>query len=277
MFRISISEFSTNRWSFFQDVLQASKREFDGIGVWRKKTDEVGLDEASDFLHEMQMPVSSVSWAGGFTGGEGQSYVAAIDDALEAIDFARMVHADCLIVHPGSLNNHTDSHAMRLIRGALETLVPVASDHGVRIALEPRFGQTSMNWTFIKKFSQTIDLLNEFAPEHVGLVLDLYHLGSHSEVFGQLETLRERIALVQLGDRRKDVWNEDNRIVPGQGVLPLGKWLNRLAQVGYEGFLELELYGHDVESMPYGQLLDDAKASTEALAARARSRVLEQS
>ena len=38
----------------------------------------------------MQMGVSSVSWAGGFTGGDGQSYVSAIDDAQEAIEFARL-------------------------------------------------------------------------------------------------------------------------------------------------------------------------------------------
>lgn len=275
MFRISISEFSTNRWSFFQDVLQASKRAYDGIGIWRKKVDDIGIDEAIDFLHEMQMSVSSVSWAGGFTGSDGRSHVAAVEDAIEAMEFARQVNADCLIVHPGSLNNHTDRHAMRLIKSALDTLAPIASDFGIRLALEPRFGASALNWTFLRRFEQTLELLHEYAPEEVGLVLDLYHVGNDNEVFSRLNSLRDRIALVQVADRRECIWNEDNRSVPGNGNVPIAKWLRRLADVGYDGFLELELYGYDIESIPYGDLLDQAKQGMSALAVEPRSQVLE--
>lgn len=256
MFQISISEFSTYRWSFFQDILQATKRGFDGVGVWRKKAEEADVDEAIDFLHEMEMPVSSVSWAGGFTGGDGRSHVAAIDDAKDAIDFARQVQANCLIVHPGSLNNHTNRHATRLVATALDELVPFAVDNGVRLALEPRFGASAASWTFFRHFQQTLDLIRDYDPNHVGLVLDLYHVGQRNEIYNQLGGLRDRIALVQVADRQREPWAEDNRLCPGRGELPLGSWLNRLAEIGYRGFLELEIHGFEVEATPYNRLVE---------------------
>lgn len=261
MFPISVSQFTTYRWSFFQDVIQAAKRGYDGIGVWRKKAEDADWDEAISFIHEMEMAVSSVSWAGGFTGSDGRSHAAAIEDGLEAIDFARQLQAGCLIVHPGALNHHTDRHARRLLRNALAELVPAAADQGVRLAFEPRFGLASRPWTFLNCWDELLEIVSEHPIADLGLVLDLFHVGGRPALLESLPEFVNRVALVQLADLTRKASGEMHRAVPRAGELDLKEWLSSLARSGYRGFLELELHGFEVETIPYPELLDQAQTA----------------
>ncbi len=261
MRRISISELSTLRWSFYQDAVRYASLGFHSIGVWRQKVDEYGHAAAIDLLYEMKMGVSSVHWAGAFTGSDGKSYNEAIDDAEEAIQLAALLDADCLIVHSGSRNGHTNSHAKRLFFSALRTLVPIASDFGVRLAVEPMFnGCAGSKWTIIEKLDDMFSLVEEFPGDQVGLVLDLYHVGLESGVLTKLDELVDHIALVQLADREQGV----SRIQPhqeirrplGMGDIPLKDWLGRLQQAGYSGSFEVELHGVGMEKIDYFHMLD---------------------
>ena len=102
MHQLSVSEFSTYRWTFFQDVIKYSANGCSSIGVWRTKVEDYGLVEAVDLIHEMKLQVSSVNWAGGFTGSDGRSFIEAIDDAVDAIRLTSSLQANCLVIHPGA-------------------------------------------------------------------------------------------------------------------------------------------------------------------------------
>ena len=83
--RIAVSEFSTYKWCFEQDVLRLASLGFEGIGVWRQKLSDYGHEKGSELLIERSMNVSSLQWAGGFTGNNGFSFEEAIEDARAAI------------------------------------------------------------------------------------------------------------------------------------------------------------------------------------------------
>ena len=119
--RVSICQFSTYRWSFYEDVIRYSTLGFESMGLWRQKIDDFGRSAAIDLLYENKMSVSSVHWAGGFT-GDGRTFSDSIEDAIESIHLASQVDADCLIIHPGSRNGHTTSNATRLMKSALSQL-----------------------------------------------------------------------------------------------------------------------------------------------------------
>ena len=229
--RISICQFSTFKWTLFEDLARYQTHGFDSIGVWRRKVEDEGCDAAIDAIYENKMSVSSVQWAGGFT-GDGSSFAEAIEDAIESIEFASRVGADCLIVHPGSRNGHTTSHAMRLLTMALDRLLPVASDYGVQLALEPTLGPTSNPWTFFESFEQTLEVLQKYPAQFLGLALDLYYVGFDSEVYESLAEFGNRISLVQLADRQRESAvaesNRKGRLALGEGDLPIKKWLQAL-------------------------------------------------
>lgn len=262
MRRIAISELSTLRWSFYQDAVRYASLGFESIGVWRQKIDDFEHAAAIDLLFELKMDVSSVHWAGAFTGCDGKSYTEAIEDAEEAIRLARLLDAKCLIVHPGSRNGHTNSHAKRLFYSALRTLAPIANDFGVKLAIEPMFSPCANNWTIIQSLDATLHLIEEFSSEHIGLVLDLYHVGLQTKLLDNLEKLIDYVALVQLADRAsphcENHASQELRCPLGTGSVPLQRWLSRLQQLGYSEGFEIELHGSGMKNMDYFGMLDAA-------------------
>ncbi len=253
MHRLSVNQFCSLRWSFFQDVVRYSNLGFQSIGLWRSKVSDVGSEEAADFLYEMQMSVSSLSWAGGFTGSEGQSFKLSVEDGLEAIYQAHEVGSDFLVVHPGGRNGHTDSHALRLFRSALHELIPAAQDLGVRLLIEP-VEELRSPWNFIANFETYQELLSDFAPRDVGLVIDLFHIGRSQSFYRNFGVYRDRVQLVQLADGKfKD--GRFKRCNLGDGVVAIEQWLELLAENGFEGKFEIELHGTEFEGLDYTQTI----------------------
>ena len=268
MRQISVSQFSTCHWTFEEDLLRYQALGFDSIGIWRQKIDDFGHRDAIDMLYDSKLNVSSLSWAGGFTGSDGRSHVEAIDDAYEAISLASKLNAGSLLVHPGARNKHTNSHAFRLLESALTRLVPVAEDYGVKLTIELIPGFVESPWTFIHSFAQIDRLLDTFPSEQLGLVLDLYHAGLNQPAFDRLDRLANRIDLVQLSDRNdasctdssqsKDSRCGEVRLLPGHGDVDISAWLTKLDALNYHGPIELEVHGAGVETVDYFDRLDDS-------------------
>ncbi len=255
--RLSVSQFSSFRWSFFQDVIKYSKLGFQSIGLWRQKVDEFGFDEAADLLFEMRMNVSSISWAGGFTGSEGNSYKLAVEDAIDAIHQAHLVGAKNLIVHPGGRNGHTETHALRLVKSGLREILPLAQDFGVQLLVEPNI-KARNPWSFINSCDTYLHLLDNFGDSELGLVLDLFHIGNDQDFLKKLPLYANRIELVQIADATYRN-HERVRCPLGQGNIPINHWLNLLSDCDYCGDFEIELHGFEFENAVYENLLEQSQ------------------
>jgi len=264
--RLSVSEFTTHRWNFCQDVVRYASEGINQIGIWRTKMDDFDRDEAVDLLFEMKMKVSSVHWAGGFTGADGRKFVDAVDDGIGAVQLAAQVGADCVIVHPGGQNGHTDRHARRIFRSAIDNLAQAAADFGTRIALEPMPIQSGSAWSFYRRFSEYLDIVSAFDPEHVGLAIDLFHVGHLAEAYDRIPEYVDRLALVQLADRDIDKphvskskgFVVENRLVPGEGGLQIDRWIDKLNRHGYRGAYELEVHGKGFSRSNYRNTIDES-------------------
>ena len=271
--RIAINEFSTARWSFFQDVLQYSSLGINQIGLWRAKVEDFGEEAAIHLLYEMKMSASSVHWIGGFTGSDGKSFNDSIDDGLDAILLASRTNAECVILHPGSRNGHTKRHSNRLVETAIQKLGPVAEDFGVRLAIEP-MPTTNGPWSF-QSFDEVLDLVDKFPAHQLGITLDLYHVGLDESVLKRLPEFADRICLVQLADRDRNSALKsidssvsgyrtavtkpdlrDRRKQLGEGMIDIDRWLTSLSRCGYQGAFEAELHGTHFDNSDYLKTLD---------------------
>src|SRR5215475_293478 len=137
MFRLSMNEMTTYRWSFDEDVRHYCAAGIPAIGVWRRKLSDFGELRGIELLQSSGLSVSNLSWAGGFTGSEGHTFRESIDDAIEAIRLAGAMHAKCLVIYSGARAGHTHNHARRLLTTALKELSPIAYERQVLLALEP--------------------------------------------------------------------------------------------------------------------------------------------
>ncbi len=256
--KLSISQLTTLRWSIEEDVVAYRKHGFSAIGLWRPKLDELSIEETSVLLSSHGMKVSSLSWAGGFTGSDGRAHDEAVEDAIEAVRMASALNAETLIVLAGGHNNHIRGHAIRLLKYALEAIHEAASETAVAVAIEPIHPGCGDEWSFLGDLKLTMEVLDSVPRADIGLVLDAYHLAINANDAADLrwlESISSDIRLVQLGDARHTPLGEQNRCLLGDGRLPLEELIALLEQSGYDGYYEVELLGEDVEPMPYDEVL----------------------
>ncbi len=262
--RLAISEFSMVRWSLEEEIQELSRRGIREIGIWRTKLSDMDADGAADLLYSYDMRVSSLSWAGGFTGSCGMGWDDAVADGAAAIRTAARIGAECLIVHPGHPNGHTKNYMRRLFGDAINRMLPVAIDFGVTLGVEIMNRYGSPGWTVFDSFNESIDFVCNSANPNLGLVLDLFHVGGEPRVFSQLERICPRLALVQLTDRI-DHAGASHRCRLGEGVIPVENWFNALEDRGYPGSWEVETFGQQIGPSRYRKLLDDSITEFERL------------
>ncbi len=102
MNQIAVNELTTYRWSFEDDVRHYAANGITAIGVWREKLSDFGEDQGCQLLIEHGLGVSSLMWAGGFTGSDGRTFRESVVDALDATMLAAQLEASCLIVYSGA-------------------------------------------------------------------------------------------------------------------------------------------------------------------------------
>ena len=245
--RFSISEVTTFRWSFDEDVYQYRQAGVSAIGVWRQKLTDFGEDKGRELLADSDMSVSSLLWAGGFTGSDGRNQRESLQDAREAIELAAFLEASCLIVYSGARGGHTLNHANRLFRQAIDELLPVAEELSVTLAVKPMHPGCASGWTFLTDLERTAQWLRSYQHDRLKLVLDLYQWGFDPGFNDQLGSLVPELALVQLGDGRLPPDKEQSRCPLGAGEIPLAEHLEQLMALG--------LMGEEIESLDYEPLL----------------------
>jgi sugar phosphate isomerase/epimerase len=259
MNQLAINELTTYRWSFEEDVQHYAAAQLPAIGVWRHKLSDYGEERGADLLREHGLAVSSLLWAGGFTGSDGRSHKESIDDALHAVRLAADLQASALIVHTGARAGHTHSHARRLVKSAITETAKLAEEVGVTLALEPMHPNCASDWTFLTNLKDARDWIEDLGSPAVKLVIDTYHLCQDAIPAFDDPGLIEKIALVQLGDSRLPPAEEQNRCRLGEGRLPLADIVARLMRAGYRGYWEVELLGEDVETTDYAELLSQTR------------------
>lgn len=264
MAQLSMNEMTTYRWSFEEDVHRYSAAGIPAIGVWRQKLSDYGEEKGIELLSEKGLKVSSLLWAGGFTGSDGRTYKESLADANDAIRLAAELKAGCLIVYSGARGGHTNNHARRLLKSALKELLPACRNLGVTLAIEPMHAGCAAEWTFLTELGETTALLDEIGCATLKMVFDTYHFGHDVVALERLAELAPRIAIVHLGDAKRPPDGEQNRCRLGDGEIPLQSILSRLTEAGYDGSYDVELMGEDVEAYTYDDLLLHSKQTFES-------------
>ena len=266
---LAICELTTYRWSFEEDVQHYAAAGIEGIGIWRHKLSDYGEQQGRELLAEHRLKVSSLFWAGGFTGGGDHSHDESIEDACDALRLAAALNAGCLIVHSGARAMHTQNHVRRLLLSALDKLIPLAEQLKVVVALEPMPSAAGADWTFLSSLEDAAELVTSYNTPALRLVLDTYYWGLDPELEHRIPRIVPHLALVQLADSKSPPTREPNRCRLGEGQLPLASILRALGQAGYKGDYEVELMGEEIETSNYGDLLTHCQQAFDSIRAAA--------
>ena len=266
--RFSANGLTTIRWDLLQDVCGCRDAEINSIGLWRPKLLEFGEERAIELLRETSLEVSTVSWIGGFTGTNGHGFHDSIWDARQAIRFAGEVGAECVVVLSGSRGSHTLNHARRLLLEALRELADDAAAADVDLALQPMHPMFASDWTFLSGLDEAIDILALADHPRIKLAFDTYQLWQEPDLIARLPGLVPLLGVVQISDWREPPRSRQDRLLPGDGVIPLAGMIESLLRGGYRRHFDLQVWSEETWGADYLELLRRARRQFEALLPR---------
>lgn len=240
--QLSLNVWTTKNWSLAEAVAGCVERGVPGIGLWRDKVAEHGLDAAAKLVREAGLVVTSLCRGGFFTSPDW------LADNQSAIDECVVLGTDVLVLVVGGL--HRGSKDLPAARAAvtdgIAQLAPYAERRGVKLAIEPLHPMFCSDRCVVSTLGQAIDLALPFPAEQVGVVVDTYHSWWDPELAAQIARAGAtgRLALFQVAD-----WITPlpegvllGRGQLGDGHVPLREIRELVDATGHDGPVEVEIF-----------------------------------
>ena len=154
-----------------------------------------------------------------------------------------------------------------LLRDRLRAIGQVLAEYGVRLGLEwlgPRHIRAS-GTPVIWKMNQTLELIEEIGLSNIGLLFDVWHWFNAEDTLDDLRALRgDQIVHCHFNDapdKPLDQQQDMHREIPGRGIIPLVDVLRVLQEIGYDGFLAVEIFNDELKAMPPAEAARLVKAA----------------
>lgn len=263
--RFSINQMTTLRTPFAEDLAARRRVGASAIGLWRKKIDEIGERDAVDAVRKSGLEVTTLSYAGGFSGSAGLQFREALEDGYEALFTAAAVGARTLIVSPGARGRYTSRHEFRLVTQAVRELSFVAEELGVQLAVMPRTSRHAGRWTSLHSFEKAIALCDATGRSNVGVAYDTFYLAEDADALSLAEQCVKRVFVLQLRDALEADGSEYAQCLPGTGCLAVEETIQSLFESGFAGDVDVQIFSKEIWKLDSAEVLADCQRQVSAL------------
>ncbi len=269
-----INESTTMETDFETDVKAYSKAGFKAIELWLNKVYEFekkhGVNAAKRLLEENNL--DAVSACVVFDGlpnlmlSKNKERIKAIADLERHFSTCRELGVPLFILptdFPETVEYHTYDVAAENIREISE----IARNYKLSLALEFIRGAK-----FLGSLSTTTFLIDKVDRSNVGILFDFFHFQTGISKLADINQLRkDTLFFVHISDAKdlpREIVTDSDRVLMGEGNFPIKQILAELRDIGYDGYISLELFSeqlwkqnpYDVSKRAYANLTEVIKS-----------------
>jgi len=190
----------------------------------------------------------------------GPRRAAALEDLKWKVELAEVIGADRMVAPSAASEPHTLADYAQVIEN-LRAAADIARPHGVTLMLE--FTRLS---TLVNNLRTALKIVREANHPNLRVMLDTFHFWSGMSKFEDLELLRDgELHHLHFEDIPADppleMFAQQSRVFPGEGIAPLRRIVEVLQRKGYRGPASLELFDPAVQATdPYTVAMRARKA-----------------
>ena len=244
--RLSINQLTTrDQWSLPEAVDGYSRAGVRAMAVWWEKLREVGAERAARVVRDAGMAVTGYCAGGMLTARDDARWRRRLDDNRRMVDEAVAIGSSCLVVLGGGLDagdRDIGAARQRALDGLAE-LLPHVRDAGIVLALEPLHPMLCATRSVLCTLHQANDWCDALGGgSEVGIAVDTYNVWWDPDLESQIERAAGRIAAYHVSDWLPDTCDlRLDRGMPGDGVIDLRRFAERVTAAGYRGLHEVEI------------------------------------
>lgn len=242
--RLSLNQITTEKWNLEQAIEGSIRAEIPYIGIWRHKLKEIGLVKAKQLVRDSGIKVSSLCRGGMFPYGSANEWKEKIEDNRRGIEEAAELGTDVLVLVCGPSANKDIAAARQQVEDGIAEILPYAKSCGVKLGIEPLHPMYAAERSVISSLGQANDMAEKIASDHVGVIVDVYHVWWDPYLYREIERAKGNILGYHVSD-----WTVPttdllmSRGMMGDGVIELKKIRQAVEASGYtEGPIEVEIF-----------------------------------
>ena len=241
--KVCISEATTLPCSFAEDVHAYAGAGCNAMEVWLTKL-ETHLERHSvadtrKLVQDRQMTLAAAAYQGGLLLSQGEERKAHFDSLRRRLDLCQQLGIPTLIV-AADFGVQVDASTIGRAIVSLKQAAQWAAGFKVRLALE-----FSSATRFCASLDTAAALVAQAMESNVGINLDVFHYYTGPSKFEDFDLVTaDNLAHVQLCDVSgvpRELATDADRVMPGDGDFKLQPIIERLRDIGYAGWVSLEL------------------------------------
>jgi sugar phosphate isomerase/epimerase len=215
---LSVCHITARDWTFKQDVRGYAAAGVRGLSVWWDKLQAVGPKAAARLLADAGLRAVSMVGLPPLLAGDAGMSEASFSTMMSALDACHVLGIDRIGLVPGPSRGRSVERLDGLVMSALQNLAPYAIAREVVLALEP---VRNPYLDYLYTLEHADRLVNAAERDAVGLLFDAWHLCHEPDLWAHVAASAPRISLVHVSDWREPTRCHGDRLIPGEGVLPL--------------------------------------------------------
>ena len=170
---------------------------------------------------------------------------------------------------PSVTNRKVTMDDYKATPGCIREAGDIAKQFNITGMLE--FARTS---THLATLTSSLKMIREAAHPNVRPMMDFFHFWSGLSKFEDLDILNHgelvHAHFQDVADIPRELFDNDSRLIPGDGISPLDRILRKLAEKGYAGSLSVELFRAEIVNGDPYEIASRIKTKADAVLHKAR-------
>jgi sugar phosphate isomerase/epimerase len=233
----------------------AAKVGFPGTDVMLNAAMKAGAAATNDLLAQLNIKPAVFNFPVDFRKDD-TVFEAGLAKLADAARFAADIHCPRMVAPIMSSSDTPKDELRRIYKQRFTASARVLAEQNVRLGLEflgPLEFRKRFAHEFIWRMNEMLEFTKECGP-NVGLLLDSWHWHHAGATTDDIVAAgRERIVHVHFNDAPNlppEQIRDNQRLLPGEGVINLVGFLRALQTIGYTDALSVEVFGRVNDKTP---------------------------
>ncbi len=262
--RVCVSAISTFDLRLDEDLAFWERHGIGCAGVSVAKLERFGWPEGTALVADAVgrgLRVANLIGLGPFHLADPASWSRQQDRLVRSIDAAVGTGAECMVFTTGPFAPLSWEEAADALATAMQPVLAEARAREVPFAIE-HTNSLRVDVGFVHTLRDAIDLARRL---DVGVCMEINACWAERDLARVIHEGGDRIRLVQVSDFKVGTVASSQRLVPGDGDIPLERILHEVIDAGYPGVFDLELIGDAIRAEGYDSAVPRAADALGAL------------
>jgi len=243
--KLCLHTITTKPWGLEETMDKYAEAGVSGITVWRSWLEGHDVEKVGGQLRSRDLQIVSLCRGGFFPSPRQRERQEAIEENRRAIREAAALGAPMIVLVCGADPGQSLDESRKQIIGGIAALLPLAEEHGIRLAIEPLHPVYADDRSAINTLASANAVCDEIDHALLGIAADVYHIWWDPDLEKQIQICGDagRLFAFHICDwltPTTDLLND--RGLMGEGCIDIPGIRTLVEAAGFNGFHEVEIF-----------------------------------